>query len=70
MILNRMPSEVKCQWLKLGEIIFFSILSASLLRINNSVGLLTGSECFVLRCRKSRDGFIDSFPRTVAQMTR
>ena len=65
MILNRMPSEVKCQW----EIIFFSILSASLLRVKNSVGLLTRSECFVLRCRISRDGFIASFPRTVAQMT-
>ena len=55
-----------------GEIIFFSILSASLLsllRINNSMGLLTRSECFVLRCRISRDGFIASFPRTVAQMT-
>ena len=30
------------------EIIFFSILSASLLRIKNSMGLLTRSACFVL----------------------
>ena len=51
------------------EIIFFSILSASLLRIKNSVGLLTRPECFVLRCRIIRDGFIASFPRTVAHMT-
>ena len=51
------------------EIIFFSILSASLLRIKNSMGLLTRSECFVLRCRISPDGYIASFPRTVAQMT-
>ena len=49
------------------EIIFFSILSASLSRIKNSMGLLTRSECFVLRCRISHDGFIASFPRTVAQ---
>ena len=45
------------------EIIFFSILSASLLRIKNSIGLLTGSECFVFRCRISRDGFIASVPK-------
>ena len=52
-----------------GEMIFFSILNASLLRINNSMDVLTRSECFVLRCRISHDGFIVSFPRTVAQMT-
>ena len=51
------------------EIIFFSILNASLLCIKNSVGLLTRLECFALRCRISRDGFIASFPRTVTQMT-
>jgi len=51
------------------EIIFFSILSASLLRIKNSVGLLNRLECFVLRCRISRADFIVSFHRTVAQMT-
>ena len=51
------------------EIIFFSILSASLLHIKNSMGLLTRSECFVLRCRISHDDFLASFPRTVAQMT-
>ena len=51
------------------DIIFFSILSASLLRTKNSMGLLSRSECFALRCRISRDGFIVSFPRTVAQMT-
>jgi hypothetical protein len=47
-MLNRMPSEVKCQWLKRGKY-FFSILSASLLRMKNSMGLLTRSECFVLK---------------------
>ena len=46
------------------EKIFFSIL-----RIKNSMVLLTRSEYFVLRCRISRDGFIASFPRTEAQMT-
>jgi len=49
------------------EITLFYILNASFLRINNSMGLLTRSECFVLRCRISHDGFIASFPRTVAQ---
>ena len=33
------------------------------------MGLLTRSECFVLRFQISRNGFIASFPRTVAQMT-
>ena len=51
------------------EILFFSILSASLLRIKNSMGLLIRSECFVLRCQISHDGFAASIPRTVAQMT-
>ena len=51
------------------EIIFFSILSAYLLRIKSLLDLLIRSECFGLRCRISRDGFIASFPRTVAQMT-
>ena len=51
------------------EIIFFSTLSAFLLRIKNSMSLLTKSECFESRCRISRDGFIASFHRTVAQMT-
>ena len=40
------------------EIIFFSIISASLLLIKKSMVLLTRSECFVLRCQISRDGFI------------
>jgi len=35
------------------EINFFSILSGSVLRIKDSTGLLTRSECFVLRCRIS-----------------
>jgi len=51
------------------EITFFSILSASLLCIKNSMGLLTRSECFEVRCRISYDGFIASFTRTAAQMT-
>ena len=51
------------------EIILFSIVGAFLLRIKNSMVLMTKSEYFVLRCRISRDGFIASFPRTVAQMT-
>jgi len=51
------------------EIVFFSILNASFLRINNSMVVLSRSECFVLRCRISHDGFIASVPRTVAQMT-
>jgi len=68
MILNRMPSEV-VSVVEAWEIIYFSILSASLLRIKNSMGLLTRSAYFVLRCRIIRDDFITSFPRTTAQMT-